>query len=54
MVANTTGGVSGQAETWNSLEEEEEQSHEAGEELHGRRSQLESSEVKIDLNILLM
>jgi len=28
--------------TWNSLEEEEEQSHEAGEELHGRRSQLES------------
>lgn len=27
--------------TWNSLEEEEEKSHEAGEELHGGRSQLQ-------------
>lgn len=27
--------------TWNSLEEEEEKSHEAGEEFHGGRSQLQ-------------
>lgn len=30
--------------TWNSLEEEEEKSHEAGEEFHGGRSQLQHGE----------
>lgn len=29
--------------TWSSLEEEEENSYEAGEELHGRRSQLQGT-----------